>query len=86
MFTGFFFKFNFYFLNFVLRNGSVKFLGDPHWHKREGIFRKYSLPGTKVEGMYLEAIDASGTELMFEGFFFNLKIRKNKRKHFFTNF
>ncbi|KAF7636924.1 hypothetical protein Mgra_00003663 [Meloidogyne graminicola] len=52
----------------VHRNGSVKFLGDPHWHKREGIFRKYSLPGTKVEGMYLEAIDASGTELMFEGF------------------
>ena len=55
-----------------LRNGTVKFVGDPHWHKREG--KKYLLPGKKVEGMYIEAIDASGTELMFEGIFYIKKL------------
>ena len=27
----------------------------------------YSLPGRKVPGLHIEAIDASGTELMYEG-------------------
>uniref|UniRef100_A0A914L9T4 ATP synthase subunit s-like protein n=1 Tax=Meloidogyne incognita TaxID=6306 RepID=A0A914L9T4_MELIC len=52
----------------VHRNGSVKFMEDPNWYKREGRLRRYFLPGKKVDGMYVEAIDASGTELMFEGF------------------
>ncbi|CAK5060713.1 unnamed protein product [Meloidogyne enterolobii] len=52
----------------VHRNGSVKFMEDPNWYKREGKLRRYALPGKKVDGMYVEAIDASGTELMFEGF------------------
>ncbi|KAL3085296.1 hypothetical protein niasHS_010365 [Heterodera schachtii] len=52
----------------VHRHGSVKFVGDDHWYKREGRAGTYYLPGTKTEGFYVEAIDASGTELMFEGF------------------
>ena len=52
----------------VHRNGTVKFVGDPRWHKREGKLGKYKLPGKKADGLYLEAIDASRTELMFEGF------------------
>ncbi|KAJ1349213.1 hypothetical protein KIN20_004684 [Parelaphostrongylus tenuis] len=51
----------------VHRDASVKFLGDDTWYKKDKNNR-YSLPGTKVPGLYLEAIDASGTELMFEGF------------------
>ena len=51
----------------VHRWGTVKFVGDEKWYKREGVLGKYQLPGKKVEGLYLEAIDASRTELMFEG-------------------
>lgn len=52
-------------LNF--RNGTVKFVGDDRWYRREGRMGTYYLPGKKTEGYYVEAIDASGTELMFEG-------------------
>uniref|UniRef100_A0A183BNM7 ATP synthase subunit s-like protein n=1 Tax=Globodera pallida TaxID=36090 RepID=A0A183BNM7_GLOPA len=52
----------------VHRNGSVKFVGDDRWFKREGRLGTYHLPGKKAEGFYVEAIDASDTELMFEGF------------------
>lgn len=45
----------------------MKFVGDDAWYKRDGK-GNYSLPGNKVPGLYVEAIDASGTELMFEGF------------------
>ncbi|VDM65903.1 unnamed protein product [Strongylus vulgaris] len=31
------------------------------------LVKNYKLPGRKVPGLYIEAIDASGTELMFEG-------------------
>ncbi|KAI6228668.1 ATP synthase subunit s, mitochondrial [Aphelenchoides fujianensis] len=48
----------------VHRGASVKFVGDERWYKKG----ERELPGRKVEGLYLEAIDASGTELMFEGF------------------
>ncbi|CAJ0582606.1 unnamed protein product, partial [Mesorhabditis spiculigera] len=50
----------------VHRGAAVKFLGDDLWYKRNK--KGYSLPGRKVPGLYIEAIDASGTELMFEGF------------------
>ncbi|KAI6228412.1 ATP synthase subunit s, mitochondrial [Aphelenchoides besseyi] len=48
----------------VHRGASVKFVGDSCWYAR----KNGDLPGRKVDGMYIEAIDASGTELMFEGF------------------
>ncbi|KAK6024854.1 glycosyltransferase, group 2 family protein, partial [Ostertagia ostertagi] len=51
----------------VHRGASVKFIGDDAWYAKDKS-GNYSLPGTKVPGLYLEAIDASGTELMFEGF------------------
>lgn len=50
----------------VHRYGAVKFVNDDEWHKRNKNGR-YELPWTKVPGLYLEAIDASNTELMFEG-------------------
>uniref|UniRef100_A0A7E4VU30 ATP synthase subunit s-like protein n=1 Tax=Panagrellus redivivus TaxID=6233 RepID=A0A7E4VU30_PANRE len=49
----------------VHRDASVKFIGDDTWYKRSD---KQKLPGVRVPGMYLEAIDASGTELLYEGF------------------
>jgi hypothetical protein len=48
----------------VRREASVKFVGDETWYTRRGA---KELPKRKVEGLYLEAIDASGTEFMFEG-------------------
>ena len=51
----------------VHRGGAVKFLGEDKWYKQDKK-RKYTLPGVKVPGMYIEGIDASGTELLFEGF------------------
>ncbi|KAI6172303.1 hypothetical protein M3Y98_00957800 [Aphelenchoides besseyi] len=48
----------------VHRGASVKFVGDSHWYTR----KNGDLPGRKVDGLYIEAIDASRTELMFEGF------------------
>lgn len=54
----------------VHRGGAVKFIGNPDWHKRSpGLFGRYELPEQKRPGLYLEAIDASNTELMFEGLF-----------------
>uniref|UniRef100_A0AC35TI37 ATP synthase subunit s, mitochondrial n=1 Tax=Rhabditophanes sp. KR3021 TaxID=114890 RepID=A0AC35TI37_9BILA len=51
----------------VHRGGSVKFVGDDGWVKKNAK-GKYSLPPRNMPGLYLEAIDASSTELMFEGF------------------
>ncbi|VDN51020.1 unnamed protein product [Dracunculus medinensis] len=51
----------------VHRGAAIKFIGDNIWIKRNK-FGQYDLPGRKVPGLYLEAIDASDTELMFEGF------------------
>lgn len=54
----------------VHRKGAVKFIGDDVWHKikKKGRFiSSYELPAQKVPGLFLEAIDASNTELMFEG-------------------
>lgn len=54
----------------VHRNGAVKFVGDNAWHKRKKkgrFFTMYELPAQKIPGLFLEAIDASNTELMFEG-------------------
>lgn len=51
--------------HFLVRRGaSVKFVDDDMWYK---IGSKKLMPNTRVEGMFIEAIDASGTELMFEG-------------------
>ena len=64
------------------RGAAIKFVGDDTWYRRDKN-GNYELPGTKVPGelksrwhfllfifagLYLEAIDASGTELVFEGF------------------
>ncbi|KAH7716797.1 Protein Y53G8AR.8, partial [Aphelenchoides avenae] len=51
----------------VHRDAAVKFVGEDSWYKRDEKGR-YSLPGRKIPGLHIEAIDASGTELMFEGF------------------
>lgn len=52
------------------RKCSFKLVGDECWYKIGT--DKAELPYQKVEGMYLEAIDASGSELMFEGRNFDL--------------
>ncbi|KAI1721421.1 TGS domain-containing protein [Ditylenchus destructor] len=52
----------------VHRMGAVKFLNDDTWYKRTSKLSTYTLPDRKIPGLYLEAIDASDTELMFEGF------------------
>ncbi|CEF68537.1 ATP synthase subunit s-like protein [Strongyloides ratti] len=51
----------------VHRGGTIKFVGDNAWIRKDKKGR-YSLPPRRVPGLYLEAIDASNTELMFEGF------------------
>jgi hypothetical protein len=51
----------------VHRGAAVKFIGDDSWYRRDKK-GNYSLPGRKVNGLYLEAIDASNTKLLFEGF------------------
>uniref|UniRef100_A0AC35FR24 Distal membrane arm assembly complex 2-like protein n=1 Tax=Panagrolaimus sp. PS1159 TaxID=55785 RepID=A0AC35FR24_9BILA len=51
----------------VHRGAKVKFIGDDTWFKQDKK-KRYKLPGVRVPGMYIEAIDASGTELLFEGF------------------
>ncbi|KAK3611329.1 hypothetical protein CHS0354_029981 [Potamilus streckersoni] len=50
----------------VARNGAVKFVGQDRWIRidKDG---KYALPNRKVEGLYLEAVDASGTEILYTG-------------------
>ncbi|CAI5444079.1 unnamed protein product [Caenorhabditis angaria] len=50
----------------VHRGAAVKFIGDDNWYKKDK-FNRYSLPGRKVENLFIEAIDASGTQIMFEG-------------------
>uniref|UniRef100_A0A0N5A9C0 ATP synthase subunit s-like protein n=1 Tax=Syphacia muris TaxID=451379 RepID=A0A0N5A9C0_9BILA len=54
-----------YFL--VHRGAAVKFVGDDVWIKRNK-WGRYKLPPRRVPDLYLEAVDASGTELLFEGF------------------
>ncbi|CAJ0598701.1 unnamed protein product [Cylicocyclus nassatus] len=61
----------------VHRGASVKFLGDDAWYRKDKN-GNYKLPGRKIPGLYIEAIDASGTELMFEGLE-NLQNLKNLR-------
>lgn len=51
----------------VHRGAAIKFVGDDAWIKKSKKGR-YDLPGRRVPDLYIEAIDASGTELMFEGF------------------
>lgn len=62
----------------VHRDAAVKFVGDDAWYKKDkkvaSLLRlasdeqgNYSLPGVKVPALYIEAIDASNTELMYEG-------------------
>uniref|UniRef100_A0A8R1Y176 ATP synthase subunit s, mitochondrial n=1 Tax=Onchocerca volvulus TaxID=6282 RepID=A0A8R1Y176_ONCVO len=50
----------------VHRGAAVKFVADNIWIKKDEK-GNYSLPGQKIPGLYIEAIDASDTELMFEG-------------------
>lgn len=52
----------------VHRDAAVKFVGDDAWYKKDAA-NNYSLPGRRIPDLYLEAIDASNTELMFEGIF-----------------
>lgn len=63
----------------VHRGAAVKFVADNLWIKKDDK-GNYTLPGQKIPGLYIEAIDASDTELMFEGlfemsFFFLFKLR-----------
>ncbi|VDN04337.1 unnamed protein product [Thelazia callipaeda] len=50
----------------VHRGAAVKFVADDLWIKKDES-DNYSLPGRKIPGLFVEAIDASDTELMFEG-------------------
>ncbi|EFP10441.1 hypothetical protein CRE_22919 [Caenorhabditis remanei] len=50
----------------VHRGAAVKFVGDDNWYKKDK-WNNYSLPGRKVDNLFIEAIDASGTQIMFEG-------------------
>ena len=50
----------------VYRGGAVKFYGIDRWYSRaEG--NADALPGRMVEKARIEAIDASGMDLMYEG-------------------
>lgn len=49
----------------LMRGGAVKFYGSDFWHRP--IDGEIGLPNRKVEGMIIEAIDASGTKLLYEG-------------------
>ena len=51
----------------VKRNGAVKFVGHNAWFRLDKD-EKYYLPNRRVDGMELEAVDASGTKLMSSGF------------------
>ncbi|UMM21379.1 hypothetical protein L5515_003085 [Caenorhabditis briggsae] len=50
----------------VHRGAAVKFVGDDNWYKKDK-WNRYSLPGQKVDNLFIEAIDASNTQIMFEG-------------------
>lgn len=58
----------------VARGAQVKMVGQNIWHKKT-VNNEDSLPDRKTPGYKLEAVDASGTELMYEGFdnFINLR-------------
>ncbi|XP_041352812.1 distal membrane-arm assembly complex protein 2-like [Gigantopelta aegis] len=51
----------------VKRKGAVKFVGHDSWFRLNKAGR-YNLPNRRVDGMELEAVDASGTKLMSAGF------------------
>lgn len=61
----------------VHRGGSVKFVNHPEWIKKDEK-GEYGLPNKYVPNLYLEAIDASNTELRYVGLqnFVNLKLLK----------
>lgn len=61
----------------VHRKGAVKFVDDEEWHKMNARGR-YKLPNAPAPGLHLEAIDASGTELMFEGLTLVVSSNNNK--------
>lgn len=49
----------------LMRGGAVKFYGSDFWHKsKDG---EVGLPNRYTDGMVVEAIDASGTQLLYEG-------------------
>lgn len=50
----------------IARGGQVKMVGQNYWHKKTED-DEVPLPGRKTPGYTLEAVDASGTELMYEG-------------------
>ncbi|KAL5008275.1 hypothetical protein ScPMuIL_013856 [Solemya velum] len=50
----------------VARHGAVKFLGREKWFRRDKS-GAYYIPNRRVDGLQVEAIDASGTELMYVG-------------------
>lgn len=49
----------------LARGGAVKFENDDKWHRKEN--EKIFLPRNRVEGLYVEAICADNTDLMYEG-------------------
>ena len=53
----------------VARQATVKFVGIDDWVKIEDPKQKYvNLPGNYVPDLYLEAVDASGTQMLYESF------------------
>lgn len=64
----------------VHRGAKVKFVGKDKWFERpKGLWGSVDLPRHKEPGYYLEAIDASDMELLFEGFlFFSSYIKFNE--------
>ncbi|KAI0212718.1 Distal membrane-arm assembly complex protein 2 [Lamellibrachia satsuma] len=53
----------------VARQATVKFVGIDDWVKIEDPKQKYvNLPGNYIPDLYLEAVDASGTQMLYESF------------------
>ncbi|KAJ8891483.1 hypothetical protein PR048_004011 [Dryococelus australis] len=51
----------------VARGGAVRFCGSEEWVRKKEGEDEYGLPHTYVPGMLLEAVDASGMGLCYEG-------------------
>ncbi|GAB1603914.1 distal membrane-arm assembly complex protein 2-like [Argonauta hians] len=50
----------------LARGASIKFVDNDMWHR--AIQKKVLLPRKRIDGLYLEGIDASNTRLLYEGF------------------
>ena len=52
----------------VARQATVKFVGIDEWTKIGEKEKFVNLPGNYVPNLFLEAVDASGTQMLYESF------------------